>query len=121
MINVNVDLAKWSRQFAGANAIITNEMHKAFRIASTKLYTKIISYTPVGDPSLWKYPMHAGYHPGTLKKSWKIEFNQSNISIFNDQPYAERVENGWSTQAPEGMMKRALASFQDLLNAEVKL
>lgn len=89
--------------------------------------------TPVGNPSLWKnqHPPR-DYVPGTLRKSWEINYTNSSRDfktgrftstsdllstggikansgmgwvVFNPQPYAHRVEFGWSSQAPEGMMR----------------
>ncbi len=37
------------------------------------------------------------------------------ISIYNNQPYAQRVENGWSTQAPQGMMRISVAEYTSIL------
>lgn len=87
-----------------------------------------------------------GYVPGDLKKSWHISFNnkQRNLKghfastsqvtsnyglsfkvgttskqfavIYNSQPYAQRVEDGWSTQAPSGMMKISIAEWASNLD-----
>ncbi len=116
MIGLELNFAKWAREFQKAADKIELGQEKALKIAATKVYTRIISYTPVGKPSLWAYP-HApkGYTPGTLKKSWQIHFEPKVITITNDQPYAQRVENGWSTQAPTGMMRKGLLEFPDLL------
>ncbi len=90
------------------------------------------------------------YKPGTLKASWNISFNNSQRDtngqfanseqitdsgglsfkinsdnkqeavIYNSQPYAQRVEMGWSTQAPVGMMRISIAEYSATLdkNAE---
>lgn len=49
--------------------------------------------------------------------SLKIENLNSTktIAISNNQPYAQRVENGWSTQAPTGMMKITVAEYTDII------
>jgi hypothetical protein len=87
------------------------------------------------------------YVPGTLKKSWGISFtndqraptgqfasteqvlssgglsfkvgnNKSQVAvIYNSQPYAQRVETGWSTQAPEGMMRVTISEYTSLLGS----
>ncbi len=98
-----------------------------------QMYKKIIDRTPIGNPALWHYPAHAGYVPGKLKASWSISLDGSKtkelgkgslglhvestnsnkkIEIFNSQPYAQRVENGWSTQAPAGMMKVTISEYK---------
>ncbi len=85
---------------------------------------------------LWKYPAPKDYVPGTLKKSWAMQIDGADIpidsstnltlsktawsviSIYNPQPYALRVENGWSTQAPYGMMRRGILDFPELIKKE---
>lgn len=116
MIGVSVDFTKWATAFEKAGSKSEEASRKVIKSAATKLYTKIVKYTPVGDPSLWGYPSAPGYKPGTLKKSWEISFSLNEIVIQNDQPYAERVENGWSyKQAPQGMMRIALTEYPDFL------
>lgn len=115
-----------------------------------EMYGKIVSRTPVGNPSLWHYPVHKDYDPGTLRNSWNISFNgtiRNSIGQFsssskleanggisfkldsnnkdkgavisNAQPYALRVEAGWSTQAPQGMMRITVAEYQNIINSNV--
>ncbi len=115
MIHADVDIKRWMKQWNSAETQVLVVSEKVLKEVSTKLYTKIISYTPVGDPSLWKYKAPAGYHPGTLKKSWTIDYQPRLVTITNDQPYAQRVENGWSSQAPYGMMRKSITEFPDLL------
>lgn len=35
--------------------------------------------------------------------------------LSNSQPYADRVENGWSSQAPSGMVKRTVAGWKEIV------
>ncbi len=113
-----------------------------------EMYKKIIDRTPVGDPSLWKWPAHSDYTPGTLRASWQLSFNGQQRStagrfasasqtlegyglslkvgssskqfatISNPQPYAQRVESGWSTQAPEGMMRVTVSEYTSIVNQQ---
>lgn len=115
MIHAEVDIKKWMKQWNSSEKQVLVVSEKVLKSVATLLYTKIISYTPIGDPSLWKYPSPKGYHPGTLKKSWEINYQPTVVMIKNEQPYAQRVENGWSTQAPYGMMRLGIADFPDLL------
>src|SRR5690606_26051368 len=110
---------------------------KVVNSAVVDMFNKIVDRTPVGDPSIWKYPAPKGYNPGTLKASWKIDYNTNgairdkkgrfasfmsfggkggvsfslrsapvqDVIIYNQQPYAHRVEYGWSSQAPQGMVR----------------
>ena len=110
-VGLELDFKKWEKELLEAGEKIETSSKQGLKKAATHLYTQIIRYTPVGDPSLWQYKAPKGYSPGTLKKSWKINFGPKDITITNDQPYAQRVENGWSTQAPTGMMRKALLEF----------
>lgn len=87
-----------------------------------EIYEKIVFRTPVGNPSLWKHPAPKNYDPGTLKKSWELKFNGADVkkdviaTIFNPQPYAYRVEYGWShIQAPQGMVRITMREFRPIL------
>lgn len=60
----------------------------------------------------------AGYAPTTPIRGayfrWPKGFKLGDtVIISNNQPYAERIENeGWSSQAPYGVLKIAIASAQ---------
>jgi hypothetical protein len=41
------------------------------------------------------------------------------IYINNNLPYAQRLEYGWSKQAPSGMVRITLARFQSMLDKAV--
>ena len=47
---------------------------------------------------------------------------KTNLTAYlsNNQPYAGKVEDGYSKQAPAGMVKRALLSWQDIINKHSK-
>lgn len=50
--------------------------------------------------------------------TWKV--GDGDIYIFNNLPYAERIENGWSqTQAPNGVYRIALIEVTYFLNKEL--
>ena len=40
--------------------------------------------------------------------------------LANNLPYAQRLENGWSDQAPAGMVRVNVVRFQSILNDEAK-
>lgn len=46
----------------------------------------------------------------TTSKEWE------NFCFTNNLPYAERLEYGWSQQAPQGMVRVTVSRFQRLLN-----
>ncbi|MEA7672512.1 HK97 gp10 family phage protein, partial [Salmonella enterica subsp. enterica serovar Cerro] len=44
--------------------------------------------------------------------------NWYEFTLTNNLPYAERLEYGWSKQAPTGMIRVNIARFNTLLNEE---
>ena len=46
--------------------------------------------------------------------------SQNVFYLTNNLPYGERLEFGWSKQAPNGMVRRTLSEFDQLLQQEVK-
>lgn len=42
---------------------------------------------------------------GLAQASWELYIGPTYIELVNPQPYAERLENGWSQQAPLGMLR----------------
>lgn len=116
MIQVKIDIDKWKVQFIKDTAKTLKQAEACVNVAARALYTRMVNYTPVGDPSIWHWPVKAGYKPGTLKVSWLFTEEGSNYTISNNQPYATRVEYGWSSQAPNGMMRRAVLEYPKLLN-----
>jgi len=110
--------------------------------------SRIIKATPVGNPALWKSPAPKGYIGGTLRGAWsatigapdhtpknsKDKTGGATISdmattaesvkigqtfyLSNAQPYARRVEFGWShIQRPAGMVRVSVASTQAVVDA----
>ena len=110
------------------------------------LSSMIIKGTPVGNPTLWKNPPPPGYIGGTLRGAWnasigapdrnetesKDKSGDSTVTdvaatiqafdigetfyLTNPQPYAYRVEYGWSSQRPQGMVRVAIMQAQQELD-----
>ena len=105
----------WKKSFDGNVALVVRADDRTLYEASEKLKARMEQLTPVGDPSLWRWPASSSYTPGTLRASWNIEHTKMTATIFNQTPYAFRVETGWSTQAPNGMMRVANMEFPQIL------
>lgn len=130
------DIQGWKRQMEEKSQIILRGQKNAHQKACSKLYRLIVQYTPIGAPETWKYPPKKNYTPGFLRSNWKMYINgkETNgnvlgvqllspnlaIIISNDAPYAYRIETGWSQQAPEGMMRKAIMQFPKLLEQSAK-
>jgi hypothetical protein len=50
---------------------------KTINASVKQMVERVIERTPVGNPSLWKYPAPNNYNPGTLKASWEINTSNS--------------------------------------------
>lgn len=108
--------SNWEKQFDSQIGLSITASEATFKEAGQELLKRIQERTPVGDPTLWKWPAHADYVPGTLKASWTSTIEDNTINIENSTPYAYRVEYGsWSTQAPAGMMRISLLEWPTIL------
>lgn len=104
------------------------------RQVSIKLFSAIIKASPVDTGRFRMNWMASGGTPASgttdatdksgntatgnatsfvLKASDWREF-----TLTNNLPYAERLEYGWSQQAPQGMVRTNVSRFQQLINEE---
>lgn len=51
------------------------------------------------------------------KWTWKV--GEGDIYLFNNLPYAERIENGWSKKSPAGVYRVAIVEMAFHLNKEL--
>lgn len=114
---------------------------EALQKISMDLFKSVILMSPVGNPDLWKDPVRgyvggrfkgnwqAGINsaPGgvldgkdktggatTGKMIGTIDGKASEgdaVYLVNNLPYAQRLEEGWSTQAPGGMVALSIQKF----------
>lgn len=106
--------------------------------------SRIVERTPVGDPDLWKNPAPPGYVGGRARGSWQYGFGTPSIEtvinidpagsatvnrimadinplpglhyITSNIPYMPALENGWSTQAPQGMVGLVSIEFSSIVD-----
>jgi len=99
----------------------------------------VVLKSPVGNPSLWKGRAPPGYVGGRFRGNWNVGVGDMDLSVSdntannrvaagaseingakvysiiwltNNLPYANRIENGWSKQAPGGMVALTFAELQ---------
>lgn len=112
--------------------------------------TRVIQRSPVGDDSYWKHPAAPGYVGGHFRANWQygeavaprgvvpgadptgsaaiqrlLAGLRSDASgrvhfLANNLPYAQRLEYGWSRQAPSGMVGVTVAEFQAIVSRAAK-
>lgn len=112
----SVNLAEWQQQFNKQLQATLKVSEKIQEEASKELKKTLEDKSPVGNPSIWKNPPHKDYVPGAFKKSWHIENQDKTIFIYNDRPYAYRIETGWSTQAPSGVLRLGVLEFPNIVD-----
>jgi hypothetical protein len=139
---MKTNFKQFLKEYRKNQQTVLNASGKIVTSVLEEMYKRVVDRTPVGDPSLWNYPVQADYKPGTLKDSWNLRFSintdtagirsvsggsikfqvasnkRTGATIFNNQPYAQRVEHGWSTQAPKGMLRITVAEYEDIVRAK---
>ena len=113
------------------------------------LHVKIDARSPVGDAKYWKSPPPKGYVGGRFRANWQLGVGsmpggtiatpdpdggsvrariQAGIPsdasgkvyfLANNVPYAQRIEHGWSTQAPQGVVGLSMMEVQDVVDSAV--
>ncbi|HFV9492019.1 TPA: HK97 gp10 family phage protein [Salmonella enterica subsp. enterica serovar Chester] len=107
---------------------------KVIRQVSIKLFSAIIKASPVDTGRFRMNWMASGSTPadGTTDATDKsgntatgnatsFVLNAADWHTFtltNNLPYAQRLEYGWSQQAPQGFVRVNISRFQQLLNEE---
>ena len=92
------------------------EFKKLSKMVAKDAYDFFVQATPKGDPSTWnsgKAP--SNYIPGNARRSTTLQ----GTTIQADYPYAERLNQGWSNQAPKGMVEPLLNKLPEIVNKRV--
>jgi len=114
-----------------------------------RLDDKLVDRSPVGDADRWKHPAPPGYSGGRFKGAWMVsadspatgetgridkdgdatkEANKGVIAqakagglhyIVNNVPYAQRIEEGWSSIAPIGVVAVTVVEFRTMVDNAV--
>lgn len=107
---------------------------KVMRQVSIKLFSAIIKASPVDTGRFRMNWMASGGTPASrvtdaTDKSGNIATGNATsfvlkaadwreFTLTNSLPYAQRLEYGWSQQAPQGMVRANISRFQQLINEE---
>lgn len=107
---------------------------KVMRQVSIKLFSAIIKASPVDTGRFRMNWMASGGTPtsgvtdATDKSGNTATGNATSFvlkaadwrefTLTNNLPYAQRLEYGWSQQAPQGMVRTNISRFQQLINEE---
>lgn len=123
------------------------DLNRATGFVVADLAARIDARTPVGDPRLWKNPPPPDYRPGAMRGGWQLgvdsiprgetgridptgETTQATLRaaipefagghmyyITNNRPYGPKLEDGWSSQAPAGMVGITALEFPQVVRA----
>lgn len=115
----------------------------------TAIHAKVDERSPVGDATYWKSPAPKGYVGGHFRGNWQLgvgrvptgELNRTDPSgtkvraeihaaipqkaagpiyhLVNNVPYAQRLEHGYSRQAPQGVVGLTVSEFDSLVSKAV--
>lgn len=118
---------------------------KIIREIVMEIGNRIVMRSPVGDASYWQMPPPPGYTGGRFRGNWQYghglvpqgdvevidKSGSQTISainrgamtskamgvhwIVNNAPYSERLESGWSRQAPMGMVGLTELEFPQIV------
>lgn len=136
-MSFTTDITKFCKDIA------PESLDKTVRKTVAEIGNRLVMRSPVGDAQYWKSPPPPGYVGGRFRGNWQYGFNsapsgdiegidasgQGTISkitssmrevsgvhyIVNNLPYAEKIENGWSRQAPEGVVGRVELEFDQIV------
>lgn len=138
-------MATFSAQINAWIAKTKDDADKIVRYALMTLDGRLVSRSPVGDGTYWQKPPPKGYAGGRFKGNWQVSIGSaasgvkdladkdgsatiaahaSVISLakagqvqylVNNLPYAERIEKGWSRQAPVGLVAVTVVEWNNIV------
>lgn len=94
---------------------IANRLNKVLETLDDKnisqvAYKEFVQNTPIGDPNRWKTKYKPkNYRPGNARRNTTLKGN----TIDANYPYAKRLEEGYSSQAKDGMTEPTLKSIRE--------
>jgi len=114
-----------------------------------KIDNKIVDRSPVGNAKFWKHAPPPGYVGGRFRANWQLSLGSPAtgmldavdkdgsatiaahgavnkaakagdvIYLVNNLPYAKRIEEGWSRQAPVGVVALTVVEFRTIVDNAV--
>lgn len=126
-----------------------DDADKIVRYALMTLDSRLVQRSPVGDASYWLKRPPAGYTGGRFRGGWQMSIGSPPTGItrlidkdgsatlaahasvlsaakagqvqylVNNLPYAKRIEEGWSRQAPYGLVALTVVEWNNIVDAAV--
>jgi hypothetical protein len=115
-------------------------------LVTVKIAQELDERSPVGDATYWTHPAPKGYVGGRFRGNWQLgigvipsgetgridpsgaetlgtitasiptEAAGTVMYLANNSPYGQRLEEGWSRQAPTGLVGLTAMKFQAIVN-----
>jgi hypothetical protein len=125
------------------------DMDTIVRYAMATIDGKVDFRSPVGDAKYWTHPAPKGYAGGRFRGNWQMSIGSpasgsldvvdpggqatraSHVAVLaaaragqviylmNNLPYAKRIEEGWSRQAPIGVVAVTVVEWNNIVDAAV--
>lgn len=122
-------MSQFERDMRRAEKKIEETLEKSIRGAAIEIFGEIIRLTPVDTGRLrlnWQAQLNSPDNTivegedgskgaaiaNMVNEVSKYTLDDESIWFTNNLPYAERVEDGWSQQAPSGMVKVTIKAFE---------
>jgi hypothetical protein len=112
-----------------------------------RVATELDKRSPVGDATYWISPPPKGYVGGHFRANWQLGVGSVPVGekpgvtpalgtiiaeipeeasgkvywLANNVPYADRIEHGWSRQAPTGLVGLTATMFQQIVREAVEV
>jgi len=102
-------------QLSQLSDLVDGEWEQIVRKSAFDLYSRIAKRTPFktgrarGGWGITTSEVESSNEPGRMDLDFHIE--DDTIIIYNNVEYISYLEDGWSRQAPEGMVALSLAEF----------
>lgn len=142
MPTFGLQIAAWVNKVGG-------DLDKVTRYCLSSVDGKLSHRSPVGDAKYWIHKPPAGYAGGRFKGNWQMSVGapatgmtdavdpggQATLAshagviaaaragqvfyLMNNLPYAKRIEEGWSRQAPIGLVALTVVEWNNIVDAAV--
>lgn len=126
-----------------------DDLDKVTRYALQSIDGRLVQRSPVGDASYWIHKPPKGYMGGRFRGNWQMSIGSPAAGVLdvidkdgratqaahagvvgaakagqvfylmNNLPYANRIEKGWSRQAPVGLVALTVVEWNNIVDAAV--
>lgn len=126
-------MASFKSQLKGFGIVTLEKVDRVRRASVLELFKLVIFATPVDTGRLrgnWQTTINSPATEAVGRTGGDVSLAEAMANLgalvdvvwfTNNLPYAERIEyDGWSGQAPEGMVRRHVSQWQKIVAAKAK-